>query len=277
MSHSTQKGHLGDALPSRSLVASTEGRSVETASKSVRRFSGPCQLPQSHPHEQCGWSKIAAQSVGDGAQHSQSWTVSTAPAISNRFVPKYNMRQKTDIVHTLIISPSHMLDAEMCAVITNVHMWCGLSISTGHECELCNNGWTDRDAVWRQIQVRTNELCISWVPDPPWEGHFRGWHVVAHCKVPQDGCIAHFCLPSTCGGRVLVHSCRDGVKTCKYNLDNGAAINDAALFQSTLDTCYLYHCPRKWPEVLYFTAEVSFFFFLSPQDLQDGSTDREPF
>ena len=31
------------------------------------------------------------------------------------------------------------------------------------------------------------------------------------------------------------------------------------------------------PEVLYFTAEVSFFFFLSPQDLQDGSTDREPF
>ena len=32
-----------------------------------------------------------------------------------------------------------------------------------------------------------------------------------------------------------------------------------------------------WPEVFCFTAEVSFFFFLSPKDLRDGSTDREPF
>jgi len=37
---------------------------------------------------------------------------------------------------------------------------------------------------------------------------------------------------------------------------------------------------ETWPEVLCFTAEVSFFFFFlffSSKDLRDGATDREPF
>ena len=36
-----------------------------------------------------------------------------------------------------------------------------------HTGELCKNGWTDRDAVWRADSCGFKELCNRWGPDPP--------------------------------------------------------------------------------------------------------------
>jgi len=54
-----------------------------------------------------------------------------------------------------------------------------LSVSVGHSIELCKNGWTSQDAIWRSDSFGPNEVCFrwgSWSPDPPQEGAFlRGF------------------------------------------------------------------------------------------------------
>jgi len=49
----------------------------------------------------------------------------------------------------------------------------------GHVCELCKNGWTDRDADWRVDSGGPKEPIIRWGSDPQEEGAILG------------GCLTH--------------------------------------------------------------------------------------
>ena len=78
------------------------------------------------------------------------------------------------------------------------HVAWSLSWHTG---ELCKNGWTDRDAVWRLTHVgpRNHDVGLGLLdegPDFPWKGALlRGiWHVPAHFNIPaasEYSCPAH--------------------------------------------------------------------------------------
>ena len=55
--------------------------------------------------------------------------------------------------------------------------------SVCHTSEPCENGCTDRDAVWVEDSAGPKESCIRWDPDPPWEGAILRGKGASHCKV----------------------------------------------------------------------------------------------
>ena len=62
----------------------------------------------------------------------------------------------------------------MWPVVTDRVAW-SVSLSDCHTSEPCNNGGTDRDAVWDEDSGGPKAPCIRWGPDPPMgRGNFEG-------------------------------------------------------------------------------------------------------
>jgi len=55
-------------------------------------------------------------------------------------------------------------------------------LSVGHVHELCKNGWTDRDAVWKADSHGHKEPCVIWGSYPPRKRSILGvvWSVQKH-------------------------------------------------------------------------------------------------
>jgi len=75
--------------------------------------------------------------------------------------------------------------------------WVAWSVgwSVCHTSEPCENGWTDRDAVWVEDSVGPREPCIRWGPDPHGKGQF--WGEVRIIPLQSTGTLCgHVCKNS---------------------------------------------------------------------------------
>ena len=117
--------------------------------------------------------------------------------------------------------------------------------SVGHDHELCNNGWTDRDAVWDENSGGPKEPCIRWKSrNPHVNGQFWGqkkgwlrkclnmsgsWYTQSDSTEGSTGMVwmSMGCTRWGAHWRHLVNMTEPSI--CG---------SDAALCQVTLTTCY---------------------------------------
>lgn len=84
------------------------------------------------------------------------------------------------------------LHVHICSLLIQMlHVACSVWLCI---CELCNNGWTNWDAIWGLTHVSPMNHEFDGGPDPPWEWALLNGHVPAHCNRPTNECTAHWLL-----------------------------------------------------------------------------------
>jgi len=97
--------------------------------------------------------------------------------------------------------------------IVTIVAWCvclSVCLSVGHEHELCQNGWTDRDALSVDLW-EPKEPCFGWgLRSPHRKGHFWG----SYMGMPRLACSRYSQLYSLGGGGDAASSYQSTVTTC---------------------------------------------------------------
>jgi len=139
----------------------------------ILNFGGSCTLPTPRRNLTCESGRIIyCGSAGEECTTTVYWLTVTKMISLQNCTTTY-LLASLPLLLSRIASYTTYIDAAYYYRPSSVYC---LSICRYifHTSEPCENGWTDRDAVWVMDSGGPKEACIRWGPDPACEGAVIG-------------------------------------------------------------------------------------------------------